>query len=295
MCRCNRNNPAPRCPHCTQPWPVGENAPTVQPWPEEPLLANEEGVVNASLVKIAELYHDARLKYRDRMIDCGRMLHAWLLFCLKESVPFNSKERRKRNLTHRSFVEEAAVALGVSKQKIRTVVAVAVAVDLLGDGRVGDLGIGSLCRFTAFLDRVGRGKPAPQKGENRVLCQQEWKIREEFAGCAKETFARAVAESWPTRKTREEMSRIMSFRVPKKHEPSRVGRAKIRPQMKEVAGEGWMEKLRRSVAHAGPKDVAMICMDMVKASEDPDAVKAHLLRELAIFSASKKKKPALVM
>lgn len=213
-------------------------------------------------------YLQGQANYRDALLETGRLLHEYILARLREGDGFGKDKRLALGLCRQKVVDAAGDALGVSSARVHRLLVAAQVVTLLGGGEPGGLGYITVCRFQVLIRRY-RGTSqdkANRPGGHPLSAEETWAIKPGLEEKAPALFRRAVAEGWSQDRALLEVARL--FRAPTK------------AWRRERRHRQALEQLQAAARHAASGDVAEMCLDLLRAAEDPWAVAQRLLPEL---------------
>lgn len=251
------------------------------------------------LAAAKEAYQKGRENYRDALLAAGRLLREYVRVCI-EVVNTDAHPRG-------TAIHQAAQALQVCPARIRILIGSAAVVELLGDGKCGVLGLSSIHLFKCFICRQKRQRTRVGGTRKRFLRREVWTVRKQYRDVAKPLYQKAVLEGWTTQKIRETIKQVVlkpcagalinspsSETSQEPNIPRRVGRPCKRVHQgnastgRPVLGESLS---LAEMAQAGtPADVADMCLDLVKACQDPQKAAERLLPALQRLKNEKPKK-----
>lgn len=226
------------------------------------------------LKQLHEQYHSNILDYRDRMLECGRLIHQYILAYLAEADGTTSNERFRLGISRRQAVVNVREALGANGDSPSRILRVAMVVDLFARP-LGNIGLKGIEAFAVFVHRCVDGRKQKGKRPTMTPSQSErWEIRAEFAEAAISLFDQAVAEQWDFHKCRRQVTQLLGDRV----RSSSHQRRQVTKRRASI-----IEELHGSVKAAAPGDVAEMIVELVERAESPPAVATRLMVLLQRF------------
>ena len=245
------------------------------------------------LEKARALYQTALGNYRDALLEVGRMLHRYILARLEEAQAMSGKRRVAMNLSRQAIVKRCEESLGPGRRnRVNDLIRTSMTADLLSGGNLGDLPHGAICPVQGVVYRVGRLADSNRyklaTDSPIVSARERWAVKEVFQESAPALFCRAVTECWPRDRAREEVRFFLKGNSsPTKRQP------RLLPDEEEpTVCTSWLKEVRAGARVASPGDLAELCMELVGASEDPQAV-VHRLRGLLATWKPAKRRPMM--
>lgn len=128
------------------------------------------------LEKIRSVWLSTRSKFRDGMVEVGQHILAYIRQRLEDGNALNDRERRFKGISREKITLEVARALETHRNKVNELVRIAVVVELLTDGNLGNLSYSSLRTMKALVCRVNRGKAVKR---HKIRHNEGWTPQEE--------------------------------------------------------------------------------------------------------------------
>lgn len=195
---------------------------------------------------------------------------------------------------------QASASLGINTRKVEEVICVSRAVDLLSDGGgVGDMDYTKLLLFCRFVRRricQTAALRAQRIAESPASSAGEWEVKKDFDGSSQKLFRRAARETMEYPDLHRLVYALYQKQPDHRSHSPRPATAhdgkKPAPRFAPASApdnQPLAEQLGKAVAHACPKDVAEMCLELVEKAEDPLAVAACLQPLLTELVARRKK------
>lgn len=237
--------------------------------------------MNEELSRILEEAKDIwclnKVRSRDARIQVGRLIHQYVYGRLKEFDHLNEEGRLKRGISREKILKEVCAKLGMGKDRVNAILRTAVAVDLLSESPTQDLGtvsystlrrIAVLAIRSTVRNSIRRG--GVDSPGQPISDTERWVIKPACDSWAKGFFQEVVRDGWDEKRVREYLfSKIERHR---KGAPRRVPEKKIYSL--------------RDIASGSMRDVAESVADLVKHSDDPDALRELIFEQLSLLSRS---------
>lgn len=218
------------------------------------------------LAQVQTEFRDCRRNHRDRMLECGRKLHQFVLAYIQQGDAVSEPIRLANGFSRRNAIRKAVESLRARPTKICDMIATAMFVDLVASHEdLATIGYVAAVQFKRFVGRKIMGRHSGGKDGHRVSTSEEWEIKDGFADSSLALFRKAIAENWDQYTCRRECQRLYSGIVIPKKSRSFTKRVEL-PLM----------DLQRSVGKASPGDVAELCVSLLDKAEDPAAVAVRL-------------------
>jgi hypothetical protein len=231
----------------------------------------------ALLDEAASLYATSRAGYRDAMIRVGDLLRRYVTARLREGDSLNEAGRARINLRRAACTADAAFSLATSRNKVNELMRISAAVELLaGSGGVGGLSYTSLRYFRVAIERVpvarvrrglptpsGTGRPTGAAGGLAPSGRNVWRVRQVRGIDPAAVFHRAALEGWDSKTVMAELRPLTGRRGGMCKAATADRRI---PDFVDLARQG------------GPRDVADLAVEFIRASADP-ALVASLVAE----------------
>jgi hypothetical protein len=241
-----------------------------------------EATADELLKEARAAYLRGETNYRDAMLEAGRLLQRFVHAWLRRGDEMKTWERQKQRVFRQEAVKEAAGMFAVERWVILRLLATAAVADLLGAGGLGGLGYMAITAFRGFVKRKTVGTDGRKDGNAEVKASdfETWEIKPGLEGAARSLFRRAVAENWSQARVWQEVIKSGAGKTSQRGQASAAARLQRQSEGRPVAGP---RQLREQARAASPGDVAEMCLDLIRAAEDPWAVAQRLTPELAKF------------
>jgi hypothetical protein len=204
------------------------------------------------LDRAAELYRDSAREHRDILLECGRLLHEFVISHLRGGEKMTKEERKRKGFTRDQAISAAAERMGVDGARVRDLIRASMTVDLLSEGgHVGEL---PWC----VIHVLGRFTRCDRKTE-------DWQVRPDIGHDAKETFRAAAKDGM----TKIEAQGITELLCKGNAYPERRKR-QAHIQRKTLIS------LLPVIRSGSPGDVAEMLYELVRESSSPRTVMARL-------------------
>lgn len=174
------------------------------------------------LSQIKLLWGNTRAKYRDGMIELGRLIVQYIRSRFRDAVTMNESERVKAGITRYAILKRVMSELGLSNTKVNEIIRTGAAADLLTDGNYGTLSYSSFRTMRVLIYRSNKGKQLrrvkirhnegyTERGPTIEPDQVEiWEIKTAVKDVAKPFVLRAISEGWTDKQLRENIKRLCS-------------------------------------------------------------------------------------
>lgn len=219
------------------------------------------------LDQIFNLWSSSREKYRDSMIQVGRLLQKFVIARLREADGLNEKDRRKEGLTREASTEEAAERLQVKRAKINELIRTAATVDLLSDsGDMGNLSYTSVRWFRLAIERkkgiLRRSKSDDSEKTIEASDREKWIVKESYVD-PRIIFQTAAREGWNSEQVKIALNPFSTCKhiiQPNRYEENDCMGTPIQSNPLEIA------------KNSSPRDLAELILSMIRNSQDPNWV-----------------------
>lgn len=236
------------------------------------------GDPNELLAKARLLYRRSEADYRDSLLECGRLLHQFVLSFLTSKAHLPNDRRTSLGYTRPGAISVAAKAIGIAAEEICKLIGVAMAADLLGPD-CGGMGYAAVRRFYCFVRRrsFSTGKSVGRPG-CPVELAETWEVKPDYDGPAQKLFREAAESGVGWREARERALALYD---------NSTGKGRRRRPFSVPQKTSW-EDVLRSASRAGSGDVAAMCRELIEAAEDPAAVALHLQATIEKYRSQKR-------
>jgi hypothetical protein len=231
------------------------------------------------LARARQVYEQAELSYRECMLKTGQLLHEFILAKLSERGTAPPPRRSRHTWSREECIKLAASELGCDTDRVNVMIQTAMAFVLLGEGAdPGALPFGVLMAFGVFVERRkqwGEGCERPDRLAGSSAEEYEtWQIKPGMEERGKGLLRRAIAECWVQTKAYAEC------RPGTKPTGVHQSRKRAKASKEDLQCRMPTPPLAQMAAHASVGDVADMCLELIRAAEDPRAVAEKLLPEL---------------
>lgn len=235
------------------------------------------------LAKATAAFLRAEKDYRAAMLECGNLIHSFIVAHLERGAAMKERERQSQGYTRAHAVELVAESFGVDTHRVHTVLLSSMAVVLLSDsGEIGGLGLRSLYYFGVLIQRKTCGENISKYGTDGTSPTEleEWIVKPGLEVAAVELFRKAVSEGWGQDRSEVECRKLLHT---VDHPRAKKRNASFAKEHRSYSNEEDDEPSSATInpAVSSPGDIAEYCLGLIRKSADPWQVAQRLLAELA--------------